>query len=399
MASRWAYLQQFLRAPGAIGAVTPSSQALAAAVADQVDFDQARTIVEYGPGTGVLTRELLRRLAPGGRLVAIELNPAFVAHLEATLHDPRLTVVRGSASNVASILQELGVGRADAVISALPFATMPVEAREAILLQTRAVLAPNGVFVAVQYLPFALLPLLRQRFRSARIAHLCLRNLPPALVMVATDGPVPREPRALQEAGGLLAAATLVAVALGVVQRWLGLMAALAIPALLTLYRDPERRAPRPLPPGAVLAPGEGRVVYTGSGRDRAGRTCVELRIFLALWDVHVQRAPIGGVVRNRDIQPGRFLPAFLSRAGDTNQRTTLVIEGDDITCEVVQVAGLLARRIVTWVQPGERVRPGARIGMIKLGSQVILRLPAHARLLVREGQHVRAGEDVVALV
>jgi phosphatidylserine decarboxylase len=95
--------------------------------------------------------------------------------------------------------------------------------------------------------------------------------------------------------------------------------------------------------------------------------------------------------------QPGGFLPAFLSHAGDTNQRTTVRLECDDFTCEVVQVAGILARRIVCWVKEGQLLRAGQRIGMIKFGSQVILRVPADLEILVREGQHVRAGEDLVA--
>src|SRR4051812_45365696 len=163
-------------------------------MADQVDFASARLVVEYGPGTGVITRELLRRLEPDARLVAIELHPEFQAQLAAELDDPRLSVVHGSAEDVAAHLAGLGLCAADAVISALPFAALPQTARESLIGATRAVLQLGAPFIAVQYLPFALLPLLRRRFRRAGIATYVLRNLPPALIMVAADGPLPTPP-------------------------------------------------------------------------------------------------------------------------------------------------------------------------------------------------------------
>jgi phosphatidylserine decarboxylase len=165
------------------------------------------------------------------------------------------------------------------------------------------------------------------------------------------------------------------------------------------MFRDPARAAPRDLMPGAVLAPADGSVLTVGAGTFADGSPCVEMRLFLALTDVHVQRAPTDAVVTSVTGVTGGFGPAYVAEAGDRNMRVTLGLRAPEWSYEVVQVSGMLARRIVTWVAPGSRVRAGDRIGMIKLGSQVILRLPAAARPLVGPGQHVRAGLDVVALV
>ena len=398
LASRWTYFQQFLRSPGTIGAVTPSSQALARAMTDQVDFSSARVVVEYGPGTGVFTHELLRRLRPDGHLVVVELHPDFHARLVNTFDDPRVHLVLGSATDIADHLRALGIQQADAVVSALPFANMPAGVRDEILSATRAVLAPGAPFVAVQYLPFALPPLLRRHFQHARIATYCPANLPPAFVMVAADAPPRAQRSTLREARTILLAAAAIVIGIGLFRRRWGALAALAIPAILALYRDPHRAPLEPPAPNAILSPGEGTVLRVGPGRDSRGEECLELRIFLALWDVHVQRAPLAGQVESIVEEPGGFLPAFLAGAGDTNQRTTIRLRTDRFTCEVVQVAGILARRIVCWVREGDRVAAGERLGMIKFGSQVVLRLPPNSVVLVHEGQHVLVGQDLVAL-
>ncbi len=190
-----------------------------------------------------------------------------------------------------------------------------------------------------------------------------------------------------------------IALGLGLFRRSWGLAAALAIPAVLAFHRDPPRRPKGPLTAQDVLAPGEGRILRIGPARDSLGEECLEVSTFLALWNVHVQRFPIDGVVISRKDRPGGFVPAFLARAGEANQSTTVRIERNAVTCEVVQVAGSLARRIVCWARDGDRVRAGQRLGMIKLGSQVVLRVPVGTRILVSERQRVRAGETIMAVL
>lgn len=405
--ARLRFLRQFLRDPRSVGSITPSSLAYTRAVADQVDFGRAKVVLEYGPGTGSFTRELLRRLAPGAQLVSIEYSTDMVEHLRASITDPRFTVVHGSAEDVEQILLDLDIKQVDAVVSGLPFASLPEELRIAVLDRTVQLMAPGAPFVAIQYLPFTLPALLRPRFDNVRAARWVPNNIPPGFVYVGNaPGATPEEVHVgrphhstYREARGVLAAVAGGALALGLVRRRWGLYAALAIPLVAAFYRDPERTPERPLGPRELLSPAEGRVMKIGPAKDSRGEDCLEISIFLSVHNVHVQRAPMDGVVVSRLENPGKFLPAFLHNAGEENQHTVIRIEGKEFSCEVIQAAGLVARRIVTWVTPGDQVETGQQLGMIKFGSQVSLRVPPGARPLVRQGQAVRVGETILAEV
>jgi phospholipid N-methyltransferase len=144
------FARNFFKHPRMLGSLIPSSRFLIDEILGEIDFARARVIVEYGPGVGTITRHLLRRMRPDARLVAIEMNDDFVSYLR-DVADPRLHVVHGSAADVAAELARLGLDRADYVISGIPFSTMPVEVRTAIVRATRDALHPDGRFLVYQF--------------------------------------------------------------------------------------------------------------------------------------------------------------------------------------------------------------------------------------------------------
>jgi phospholipid N-methyltransferase len=157
------FSRNFIKHPRMLGSLIPSSRFLVNRLLDQVDWGRARTMVEYGPGVGTFTGEILRRLRPDGTLVAIDTNRDFAHYLTRTLRDDRLHVVQGSAEDAQTNLKERGLGRADYVISGIPYSTMPPALRERILQTTHDVLQPDGSFLVYQFTR-AVLPYLRQVF-------------------------------------------------------------------------------------------------------------------------------------------------------------------------------------------------------------------------------------------
>lgn len=145
------FARNFLRHPRMLGSVIPSSRFLIESLLAPVDWERARVIVEYGPGVGGITAEVLRRMRPDAHLIAIETNRDFVRFLERSFRDPRLTVVHESAVHIEAVLARLGHAQADYVISGVPFSTMSAELRESILHATHAVLGPEGLFLVYQF--------------------------------------------------------------------------------------------------------------------------------------------------------------------------------------------------------------------------------------------------------
>jgi phosphatidylserine decarboxylase len=172
---------------------------------------------------------------------------------------------------------------------------------------------------------------------------------------------------------------------------WRGtaLVALLLTSFIVFFFRDPERTASAE--PGAVLAPGDGRVVAV---RSEGPATLVS--IFLSLFDVHVNRSPISGVVQDMEYRRGRFRAAFRESARRENEQTRIVVSGEVGTVTFRQIAGLVARRIVCRVRPGQTLRAGERIGLICFGSRVDVLLPPPLIPTVREGDRVRGGLTVV---
>jgi len=159
---------------------------------------------------------------------------------------------------------------------------------------------------------------------------------------------------------------------------------------VLFFFRDPER-----LPPeeeGLVVSPADGRVTEI-----RRAPEGTRVSVFLSLLDCHINRAPVSGVVREARHTPGRFHPAWQARASSENERNHLIIRAEAGDYGVTQVAGVLARRIVCTVRPGDVVRRGERIGLIRFGSRTDLLLPPGLEPLVTTGDRVRGGVTVMA--
>ena len=165
-------------------------------------------------------------------------------------------------------------------------------------------------------------------------------------------------------------------------------------------FRDPKRVTP--LDKDLVISPADGRVaaVSIGVAPKELGlgeQTRRRVSIFMSVFDCHVNRAPIAGTVTKIAYTPGKFISAELDKASEGNERNGLAIETDYGPVGVVQIAGLVARRIVCFVKEGDRLAAGERIGLIRFGSRLDVYLPVAASILVAEGQTAIAGETVIA--
>jgi len=155
--------RNFLKHPKMLGSLIPSSRFLVNHLLAEVDWSRARVFLEYGPGVGTFTTEILRRMRPDAVLIAVETNSDFVRFLRGRVRDDRLHVVHGSAADADAALARLALTRADYVISGIPYTTMPPELRDLILRKTHAVLDPNGAFLVYQFTR-SVLPYLQQTF-------------------------------------------------------------------------------------------------------------------------------------------------------------------------------------------------------------------------------------------
>jgi phosphatidylserine decarboxylase len=158
----------------------------------------------------------------------------------------------------------------------------------------------------------------------------------------------------------------------------------------LYFFRDPERKAPEG---DVAVAPADGKVLSVIA----LGPELTRVSIFMNLFDVHVNRAPIGGRIAEVCYRRGRFLVASRERAAEENENNTVVIEGDGTRVSFRQIAGIIARRIVFYKRPADVVARGERVGLIKFGSRVDVFLGREWEIVVRPGDRVRAGESVIA--
>ena len=159
------FARNFVRYPKLVCSFVPSSPFLVKQLLSFIKWDQARIVVEYGPGVGTITQEILKRLRPDAVLVAIELNPEFVEFLRNEIPDPRLRVVYGSAADVRTILNRLNLPHADYIISGIPYTTMPDGVRHSVARESRYVLHPQGALLVYQFTR-TVLPYLQPIFGS-----------------------------------------------------------------------------------------------------------------------------------------------------------------------------------------------------------------------------------------
>ncbi len=175
----------FFRHPHMLGSIVPSSRYLVDKVLASIDWELARVLVEYGPGVGTLTAEILRRMRDDAQLLALETNHDFVGFLRDEIPDPRLRVVQESAAQVHQVLQRLGLPSANYIVSGIPLGSMPEPVRADISEKSRDALAPGGKFLVYQFTSRTL-PALRRTFDDVKRGFE-LRNFPPAQVFVCTN--------------------------------------------------------------------------------------------------------------------------------------------------------------------------------------------------------------------
>jgi phosphatidylserine decarboxylase len=165
---------------------------------------------------------------------------------------------------------------------------------------------------------------------------------------------------------------------------------------VFSFFRNPDRVVPAD--PGLVVSPADGRVVVVKDEENR-GRPGKRVSIFLAIWNVHVNRAPAGGVIQQLDYKPGKFMAAWAESASLDNEQNIFRMQSEAGDIEFKQIAGYIARRVVAWKKAGDTVARGERVGLVRFGSRVDLWLPETAELLVKVGEMVYGGSSVVARI
>src|SRR5215469_6861434 len=185
----------------------------------------------------------------------------------------------------------------------------------------------------------------------------------------------------------------------GILLGWLTRPAWAILPVLLALFflwffRDPTRAIPQE--PGALVSPADGKVTDVSIVNTETGKH-TRVSIFLSVFDVHVNRSPVAGVIRDVRYQRGKFLDARSPDCTDQNEQNIVTVEGDGQSIVFKQIAGLLARRIVFTPKVGDRLERGQRVGLIKFGSRTDVLFDADARLNVKVGDRVKGGASILA--
>jgi len=200
-----------------------------------------------------------------------------------------------------------------------------------------------------------------------------------------------------REGWPFLAATVVLAVASGWLIGWWSAPLWLAVLFVLQFFRDPPRQAPGDA--HTVVSPADGRIVAVERARDPyLERNAIKVSVFMNVFNVHSNRSPVDGQVKKRWYHPGRFINAAVDKASMENERNALWLRttrGSDVTC--VQVAGLIARRILCYVDEGDSLARGQRFGFIRFGSRVDVYVPEDANLVAALGDKVYATSTVIA--
>ena len=181
-----------------------------------------------------------------------------------------------------------------------------------------------------------------------------------------------------------------IAAGFGLLQVWLA-CAGLVLVAMFMAYffRDPTRTVPSG--DGLIVSAADGRVTRIDDGEHSK-----LVSVFLSPLDVHINRSPIGGTINSITYTEGKKMPATSNEASLVNERNSLVIEGGGINVTCTQIAGILARRIVCWPKPGDKLERGQKFGLIKFSSRTDILMPANVELAVKVGDRVKGGETVI---
>jgi phosphatidylserine decarboxylase len=220
------------------------------------------------------------------------------------------------------------------------------------------------------------------------------------------DGLAPREEKVMKpnqwpiakEGFPFLIPMALLTVILGVLgwKVWMSLGILLSL-FIAFFFRNPRREIPNLQ--NIILSPADGRVIHVGEvEEDRfLKEKTLKISIFMSLFDVHLNRAPVSGKVLERSYLPGRFLVASAEKSSLLNEQNAVILETEDrFKILLIQIAGFVARRIVCYAKAGDPLRKGEIFGLIRFGSRVDLYLPPEVKPIVRVGQHVKGGESVI---
>lgn len=195
----------------------------------------------------------------------------------------------------------------------------------------------------------------------------------------------------------------LLGCALVVVFSYLGLLILSGFSVILTLFtlfffRDPERN--NTIPDKAVLTPADGKIIqiqHIENDNNPLGEPAVKISIFMSVFNVHVNRIPMDGTIKDITYYPGKFFSADLDKASEQNERNKITLQTPNSRDIVfIQIAGLIARRIVCWVKKGEDMQAGQRFGLIRFGSRLEVYLPDDTRITAQLRQKVSAGETII---
>jgi len=190
----------------------------------------------------------------------------------------------------------------------------------------------------------------------------------------------------------------LVAVPLFVFGYWpIGLALVLLMLGMAFFFRDPQRNPPAD--PNVVVSPADGHVTRVRKIAPEENDSPTLVSIFLSPLDVHINRAPIAGVIKDVSYVPGKFLMATNEQASAVNEQNALTIEGENVTVVCKQIAGILARRVVCWKRKGDHLSLGERFGLIKFSSRTDLVLPRQVDVLTHEGARVRGGTTIIGRI